>query len=67
MSPTVDTSTMSAECALAQRPGYADLHRDCRQTEDVPLPHGDGILLVRRCSCFHHACNRKPADARSGQ
>ncbi|MGW9030837.1 hypothetical protein ACWGQ5_43625 [Streptomyces sp. NPDC055722] len=61
----VDTSTMSAECALAQRPGYTDLHRQCRQTEDVPLPHNDGILLVRRCTCTctHHAYSRKPADA----
>ncbi|MET9386983.1 hypothetical protein ABZY09_39700 [Streptomyces sp. NPDC002928] len=60
----VDTATMSAECALAQRPGYTDLHQACRQTEDVPLPHGDGILLVRRCTCSHHAYNRKPS--RSG-
>ncbi|MEI5009061.1 hypothetical protein RB196_18805 [Streptomyces sp. PmtA] len=63
----VDNSTMSAECALAQRPSYTDLHRQCRQTEDVPLPHSDGILLVRRCTCAHHAYNRKPANAHSGQ
>lgn len=46
---------MSPECTVAQRPGYAELHRACRQTEDVPLPHGGGILLVRRCACAHHA------------
>ncbi|WP_173263389.1 hypothetical protein [Streptomyces pacificus] len=45
---------MSAECALAQRPEYKDLHRQCRQTKDVPLPHSSGILLVRRCTCPHH-------------
>jgi hypothetical protein len=51
---TPDTSTMSAECTLAQQPDYRDLHRECRQTRDVPLPHGRGILLVRRCACPHH-------------
>jgi hypothetical protein len=56
---TVDTSTMSPECALAQRPGYEDLHDECRQTTDVPLPHGHGLLLVPRCTCPHHHC--KPA------
>ncbi|WP_173264757.1 hypothetical protein [Streptomyces pacificus] len=45
---------MSAECALAQRPEYKDLHRQCRQTKDVSLPHSSGILLVRRCTCPHH-------------
>lgn len=39
MSP--DASGMSPECTLAHRPGYKDLHRECRQTADVPLPHGD--------------------------
>ncbi|MEV6531012.1 hypothetical protein AB0M86_15650 [Streptomyces sp. NPDC051639] len=48
---------MSAECALAQQPGYKDLHRECRQTKDVPLPYGGGILLVRRCTCPHHRYN----------
>ncbi|MBW8794845.1 MAG: hypothetical protein JF597_14925 [Streptomyces sp.] len=52
--PTDDTSTMSAECALAHQPGYAKLHQDCRQTRDVPLPHGRGILLIPRCTCSHH-------------
>lgn len=37
---SVDTSTMSAECAVAHQPGYAGLHDECRQTEDVPLPNG---------------------------
>ncbi|MFG2022150.1 hypothetical protein [Streptomyces sp. NPDC048825] len=47
--------TLSAECTLAQRPDYAHLHTSCRQTEDVPLPHSVGVLLVRRCGCpCHH-------------
>ncbi len=54
MTTTEDTSTMSAECAVAHQPGYADLHDECRQTEDVPLPNGGGILLVPRCTCPHH-------------
>jgi hypothetical protein len=49
-----DTSTMSAECAVAQRPGYEDLHRECRQTQDVSLPGATGVLLVRRCTCTCH-------------
>jgi hypothetical protein len=51
---------MSAECALAQQPGYEDLHDECRQTEDVPLPHGGGLLLVPRCTCPHHPTRRVP-------
>ncbi|WOX16619.1 hypothetical protein [Streptomyces sp. N50] len=51
---SVDISTMSAECAVAHQPGYADLHNECRQTEDLPLPGGGGILLVPRCTCPHH-------------
>ncbi|WP_217555206.1 hypothetical protein [Streptomyces sp. GbtcB6] len=52
--PTEDPSTMSAECALAQQPGYSKLHSECRQTRDIPLPHGRGILLIPRCTCPHH-------------
>lgn len=52
--PAVDTSAMSAECAVAQQPGYEDLHDQCRQTKDVPLPHGSGLLLARRCGCPCH-------------
>lgn len=55
---TTDPDTLSAECAVAQRPGYRDLHKECRQTEDVPLIHGGGILLVRRCRCLCHRYNR---------
>lgn len=61
--PAVDTETMSAECAVAQRPGYADLHADCRQTKDVPLPHGGGLLLVRRCTCTCHRPQGRGAPA----
>lgn len=52
--PSVDTTVMSAECAVAQRREYAYLHGECRQTKDVPLIHGHGILLVRRCGCTCH-------------
>lgn len=48
--------TLSAECTLGQQPGYKDVHRECRQTEDVSLPHSNGILLVARCGC---ACHRR--------
>ncbi|MFF4349996.1 hypothetical protein [Streptomyces sp. NPDC001530] len=58
--PTVDTETMSAECALAQQPGYTDLHADCRQTKDVPLPGTTGVLLLRRCTC---TCHGRRGDA----
>ncbi|MGC9494817.1 hypothetical protein [Streptomyces sp. WG7] len=44
----------SAECALAQRPAYAVLHAQCRQTKDVPLPHAMGLLLMPRCCCPCH-------------
>ncbi|MEU3252883.1 hypothetical protein [Streptomyces sp. NPDC006997] len=58
-SPAADTAVeRSAECALAaQRPEYRDLHATCRRTEDIPLPHSRGVLLVPRCRC---ACHRKP-------
>ena len=56
--PPVDIETRSAECALAAQPDYADLHVDCRQTKDIPLPRGSGILLIRRCTCPCHAYNR---------
>lgn len=46
--------TLSTECTLAWRPGYQDLHRECRQTEDVPLPHSHTVLLVARCRCSCH-------------
>ncbi len=45
---------MSAECTVAQRPEYEELHATCRQTNDVPLPHSSGLLLVRRCPCACH-------------
>lgn len=58
-SQTADPPTLSAECAVAQRPEYRDLHGQCRQTEDVPLIHGGGILLTRRCGCSCHRYNHK--------
>ena len=52
--PTTADETMSAECALGQRPDYKGLHGECRQTKDIPLPHSNGLLLVRRCTCTCH-------------
>lgn len=45
---------LSAECTLGRQPAYRNVHAQCRQTKDVPLPHSTGILLVRRCSCSCH-------------
>lgn len=55
--PAIETSPLSAECELAKRPGYKDLHGHCCQTKDIPLPHGGGILLQRRCGCSCHRWN----------
>lgn len=56
--PKTDEMTLSAECTLAKRPGYEDLHDECRQTKDIPLPHGGGLLLQRRCGCLCHWSRR---------
>ncbi len=59
-----DTGALSAACAVAQRPGYEDVHRECRMTEDVPLPHATGIVLAHRCTCSCHGHDRRgPAAA----
>lgn len=55
---TAASSTLSAECAVAATPGYEDLHARCRRTEDIPLPHSHGIVLVPRCAC---SCHRRPS------
>ncbi|WP_432192817.1 hypothetical protein [Streptomyces sp. bgisy027] len=52
--PTTADETLSAECTLARRPDYRGLHKECRQTRDIPLPHSNGLLLVRRCTCTCH-------------
>jgi hypothetical protein len=52
---------MSAECALAQKRGYEELHHECRQTKDVPLPRAKGILLLPRCGCACHVYGRHSA------
>jgi hypothetical protein len=52
---------LSAECRLAQRPDYRTLHRECRQTSDIPLPYSRGILLVRRCGCTCHQQAKDPS------
>ncbi|MFC8514620.1 hypothetical protein [Streptomyces sp. NPDC057257] len=56
--PTTDEVTLSAECTLATRPGYEDLHHECRQITDVPLPHSNGLLLIKRCGCLCHWSRR---------
>lgn len=58
MTSAPDTDTMSAECEVAQRPDYRNLHGECRRTEDVPLPHATGIMLVHRCTCSCHGAGR---------
>ncbi|MFJ8493458.1 hypothetical protein ACIRBZ_34710 [Streptomyces sp. NPDC094038] len=45
---------LSPECELARKPGYDEVHDLCRQTADIPLPHGRGILLQHRCGCACH-------------
>ena len=59
-SPTAtDTSQLSAECTVGNRPEYTGMHARCRQTEDIPVhrsaPH---ILLQRRCRCTCHQGER---------
>ncbi|MFI6402759.1 hypothetical protein [Streptomyces sp. NPDC050548] len=51
---TAEAPPSSDECALAKRPGYLDLHTECRQTQDVFLPGSAGILLAPRCGCDCH-------------
>lgn len=52
--PATEASSRSAECTLAGRPEYSQLHDDCRQTKDIPLPGTSGILLQQRCGCSCH-------------
>ena len=59
---TAATRTLSAECTVAQRAGYEDLHGACRQLRDVPLPHSTSLLLVRRCDC---GCHRPVGEGES--
>ncbi|MFE1311697.1 hypothetical protein [Streptomyces sp. NPDC058755] len=61
MSPdsTPDLSRLSAECDLAQRPGYEGLHGPCHRTEDIPLPHSAGLVLLPRCACLCHRRRRE--------
>ncbi|WP_330336825.1 hypothetical protein [Streptomyces sp. NBC_00557] len=54
MTTTEQATDLSVECTLAWQPGYEMVHGQCRQTEDVPLPFGRGILLVGRCRCTCH-------------
>lgn len=54
MTAAADTEALSAECAVARQPGYKSLHGDCRQLQDIPLPHSTGVVLVPRCRCSCH-------------
>ncbi|GAA3783911.1 hypothetical protein GCM10022403_018250 [Streptomyces coacervatus] len=54
--PATEAPPLSAECKLAERPGYKDLHGNCHE-KDIPLPHGGGILLQGRCGCYCHRLN----------
>lgn len=57
---TATADALSAECTLAQKPGYGDVHAMCRRLGDVPLPHSTDIVLVPRCRC---TCHRKAASS----
>lgn len=59
MSLPATDAPLSAECTLGQRPEYEGLHGECRQTRDIPLPHSNGLLLVRRCPCPCHWAGAK--------
>ncbi|MGW0584354.1 hypothetical protein ACWD25_52610 [Streptomyces sp. NPDC002920] len=54
MTAVTGTDSLSAECTLGRQPGYEGVHAMCRQTQDVPLPHSTGVLLVPRCRCSCH-------------
>ena len=53
-SRTAEAPNLSAECTLAKRPDYTDMHDRCRQTKDIPLHHSTRILLQARCRCTCH-------------
>ncbi|AWK08269.1 hypothetical protein DDQ41_04190 [Streptomyces spongiicola] len=57
--PGTASPALSPECAVASRPGYQDVHGQCRQTGDVPLPYATGLLLVHRCTCLCHGYDRQ--------
>jgi hypothetical protein len=59
-----EAPSLSAECRLAKRPGYRDLHDSCHQLEDNPLPHGVSILLQSRCACSCHRSSRRARSMR---
>lgn len=59
--PAIDMAGgLSAECTLA-RQDYRYMHRHCRRTGHIPLPHSSRVLLVRRCGC---PCHRKAGGLR---
>lgn len=57
---TTTADSMSAECAVAHTRGYEDLHDQCRQTRDIPLPYSSGVVLMPRCRCLCHRHSKGP-------
>lgn len=51
-----EATALSEHCELAGRPGYEDLHHDCRRDADYTLPGSPGIVVTPRCGC---GCHRK--------
>ncbi|WP_209445567.1 hypothetical protein [Streptomyces roseochromogenus] len=60
-----ESPSPSAECALARRPGYEELHHACIQTQDIPLPGAIGILLTPRCDCPCHTGSVRGHDGQT--
>ena len=54
-SGTTEAPNLSAECTVGNLPDYTDMHGRCRQTKDISLPHGTGVLYQARCRCTCHA------------
>lgn len=54
MTAAPTAQNLSVECTLGRQAAYRDVHAQCRQTRDVPLPHSTRILLVARCTCTCH-------------
>jgi len=59
----VDLNDMSMACAFATQVGLESKHAACRLTEDIPLPHSGGqIVLIPRCICACHATRVPEGD-----
>ncbi|MHC5904392.1 hypothetical protein ACVNF4_10875 [Streptomyces sp. S6] len=50
-----DLEYLSSACAVAIQFGPESGHGDCRLTEDIPMPHSKGrLVLIPRCRCTCH-------------